>query len=367
ELRLHPYLFPTGLGGEPSFATGCHPERVAREYWVHVRRALLRVKIDRIGLGGYLHLVTPFPEFQEEIAQIANQFRTLRTLHEAGAPWSTGLRVGVLQSWGPLRTWNCSGHMHEHPELPLNHLYEAMAGMPLEMRVLSLEDIAASGVPEDIDVLLNAGRAGDAWSGGDIWQNTALKAAINAYITCGGALIGVAEPSAAQGDMRYFQMADALGVDREVGSTICVGKYAFRIASDHFILKGQTTAVVFHNAVDGVYALNERTVVLAGKDDEVVLAVNQFGRGRAVYLNGFTYTSENTRLLYRAFLWASRREALADIAMPEDPSCECAYFPAVKQLVTVNNAPHAVYTRVCTPDGICEVQLPPQGIVIKTL
>lgn len=63
ELRLHPYLFPVGLGGAPTFCEGGDPVRDAKEYWIHVRRALLREKIDRIGLGGYLHLVEDFPDF----------------------------------------------------------------------------------------------------------------------------------------------------------------------------------------------------------------------------------------------------------------------------------------------------------------
>lgn len=63
ELRFHPYLFPVGLGGAPTFAPGGNPTRDAAEYWNHVRRALLRAKIDRIGLGGYLHLLNDFPDF----------------------------------------------------------------------------------------------------------------------------------------------------------------------------------------------------------------------------------------------------------------------------------------------------------------
>ena len=35
ELRLHPYLFPVGLGGLPTFAPGGDPTRDAKEYWNH--------------------------------------------------------------------------------------------------------------------------------------------------------------------------------------------------------------------------------------------------------------------------------------------------------------------------------------------
>ena len=51
ELRLHPYLFPVGLGGAPTFTEGGNPTRDAMQYWRNVRRALLREPIQRIGLG----------------------------------------------------------------------------------------------------------------------------------------------------------------------------------------------------------------------------------------------------------------------------------------------------------------------------
>ena len=85
ELRFHPYLFPVGLGGAPTFAPGGNPTRDAAEYWNHVRRALLRAKIDRVGLGGYLHLLNDFPDFVEYIADISDEFRAIKELHTHGA------------------------------------------------------------------------------------------------------------------------------------------------------------------------------------------------------------------------------------------------------------------------------------------
>ncbi|MBN2180495.1 MAG: hypothetical protein JW715_01175, partial [Sedimentisphaerales bacterium] len=52
ELRLHPYLFPTGLKGEPTFMEGGDPSRDAKRFWANIRRGLLREPVDRIGLGG---------------------------------------------------------------------------------------------------------------------------------------------------------------------------------------------------------------------------------------------------------------------------------------------------------------------------
>jgi len=367
ELRLHPYLFPTGLTGEPTFARGGHPEEDARRYWLRVRRALLRVKIDRIGLGGYLHLTEAFPAFQEEIAHIAEEFRALRALHEGGAPWESGVRVAVLQSWGSLRTWNCAGHMHEHPDLPLNHLYEALAGLPFPLTCLSLDEVAQNGVPEGVDVLLNAGREGDAWSGGDGWKDGRLTAAVQAFTARGGGLIGVGEPSAVRGGGRFFALADVLGVDREVGRTNCVVKWPAREQTNHFITGGLPVGAPFHNHVGGVYPVSAATQVLRLVGGDVAVAANAFGRGRAVYLSGFTVNGENTALLRRAVRWAAGREAEDALWSAENPACECAYFPKQNRLVVLNNTSKAQTTAVRTPQGELYCRLEPRAMAQLTL
>ncbi len=364
EIRLHPYLFPTGLTGEPTFAPGGHPEADARRYWACVRRALLRVKLDRIGLGGYLSLTEPFPAFHKEIADIADEFRMLRSLHEAGEPWKTGIRVAVLHSWGKLRTWNCSGHMHEHPELPLNHLYEAMAGLPIDVRAISFDEVIENGVPEDVDVILNAGKAYDAWSGGDVWKTPKLLENIQKFVMNGGGVIGVGEPGAAMDGMHEFKLAPVLGVDKENGRSICAGKYAFAVQDTHFITADCKRLHPFHNHVNGVYALGGNTKILKAQDKDVVLAANEFGSGRGVYFSGFTYGVEETRLLYRAILWAANREEMADLYLPNQPGCECAYFPASDKLIVINNKKQPARVRIQTPKGEIRLRVEGEGIQI---
>lgn len=104
ELRLHPYLFPVGLGGAPTFMEGGDPARDAREYWLHIRRALLRAPIERIGLGGYLHLTEAFPDFQDYIEQIADEFRRIHKYHSYGKPYTYPVKIAVLHDWGRLRS-----------------------------------------------------------------------------------------------------------------------------------------------------------------------------------------------------------------------------------------------------------------------
>ena len=93
-------LFPVGLGGAPTFMEGGNPTLDAKEYWNHARRALLRAPIQRIGLGGYLHLTEDFPDFQDYIEQISDEFRMIEKYHEAGKPYTIKPKAAVLHYSG---------------------------------------------------------------------------------------------------------------------------------------------------------------------------------------------------------------------------------------------------------------------------
>lgn len=173
ELRLHPYLFPVGLGGAPTFMEGGNPTLDAKKYWNSVRRALLRCPIDRIGLGGYLHLVQDFPDFVDYIEKISDEFRSIKELHKEGKPYICKTKVAVLHFWGSMRSWSLSGHFHETYMHDLIHINEALSGMPVEVSFINFEDIK-NGVLSDIDVVINAGAAGSAWSGADAWRDTEI-------------------------------------------------------------------------------------------------------------------------------------------------------------------------------------------------
>jgi beta-D-galactosyl-(1->4)-L-rhamnose phosphorylase len=171
ELRLHPYLFPVGLGGLPTFMEGGNPTIDAKKYWNQVRRALLRVPIDRIGLGGYLHLVQDYPDFCDYIEALADEFRKFKELYTEGNPYTFGMRIGILHSWGELRSWTLSGHFHETYMHDLIHVLEALSGLPYEVKFLDFETIK-SGALEEVDVVFNVGAAGTAWSGGKNWEDS---------------------------------------------------------------------------------------------------------------------------------------------------------------------------------------------------
>ncbi|MBU3805240.1 MAG: 1,3-beta-galactosyl-N-acetylhexosamine phosphorylase, partial [Candidatus Cellulosilyticum pullistercoris] len=190
ELRLHPYLFPTGLSGEPTFAEGGNPTLDAKRFWKSVRRALLRKPVDRIGLGGYLHLVEPFPDFCDYIEKLTDEFRMLKALHQEASPYVVPCKIAILTAWGPLRSWTCSGHFHENLKRDLMHVLEALAGLPVEVRFLNFDEIKEKGIPNDIKVLINAGEKNSAWSGGFYWEDEIIIETISEWVNKGGSFIG---------------------------------------------------------------------------------------------------------------------------------------------------------------------------------
>ena len=235
ELRLHPYLFPVGLGGAPTFTEGGDPTRDAAEYWNHVRRALLREPVDRIGLGGYLHLTEDFPDFQDYIEKISDEFRRIRSYHSCGKPWTTGPKTAVLHRWGKLRAWTLSGHFHETYMHDLIHVNEALSGLPLDVDFISFEDVKERSL-EEYGVIINAGKAGTAWSGGDAWSDPAVIEKLTRWVWDGGVMIGINEPSACEGYGTFFRMAHVLGVDRDTGAKVCHGKWKFTAEDDSHLL-----------------------------------------------------------------------------------------------------------------------------------
>ena len=359
ELRFHPYLFPVGLGGAPTFAPGGNPTRDAAEYWNHVRRALLRAKIDRIGLGGYLHLLNDFPDFVEYIADISDEFRAIKELHTHGAVATLPLTVAVLHSWGSLRPWTLSGHFHETYMHTLIHINEALAGLPVNVKFINFDDVK-NGVPDDVDVIINAGRAGSAWSGGDAWQDETLVAALNKWVYNGGVLLGVEEPSAVSGYGDTFRMARILGVDEDTGARVCHGRWPVQAEPvDGLIPDGATLKTHDH-----LYITDGGTRVLAEVDGTPAIAAHAFGKGSGVYMAGFEYSPVNARMLLNLLLWAKGLPLNSDW-LTTDPETEAAWFPADKTLVVINNSTQKKSTVVKTPDGDIAVEL--DGLETKIL
>ena len=345
ELRLHPYLFPVGLGGAPTFAEGGDPTLDAKKYWNSVRRALLRAKIDRIGLGGYLHLVEDFPDFCDYIEKVSDEFRLISSFHDAGKPYTIQTKVAVLHSWGALRSWTLSGHFHETYMHDLIHINEALSGLPVDVKFISFEDIK-KGALEDVDVVINAGYAGSAWSGGDHWKDDEVVTVLTKWVHEGGAFIGVNEPSAVDGYDYTFRMAHVLGIDEDTGARVCHGKWNFEADDIEEILPEGATV----EPKDHLYLTDGKARVLLADDDRPLITVNDFGKGKGIYLASFRQDLENTRMLYQLIRYAGG-EGMSGLYMTDNLYTECAYYPESGKLVVINNSDVEQTTTIPTEKG----------------
>ena len=363
ELRLHPYLFPTGLRGEPTFMEGGNPAIDAKRFWVNIRRGLLREPVDRIGLGGYLHLVEPFPDFVEAIRQITEEFRTIRNLHDDDRPYKAPVKVAVLTAWGKLRSWVYVGHFIHGMEL--YEVTESLAGLPVEVEFISFDKILKDGIPDDVQVILNAGRLDTAWCGGAYWKNEKVIEAISSWVADGGGLIGIGEPSACLHSSQYFQLAHLLGVDRQVAQTFARPRRQYKANPKHFILEDTTGNIDFGDDIDDIYITGQETQVLIAKEDAPQITTHQFGNGRAIYFSGFKFAAANSRLLHRSLFWAAGQEDDFGPWTCSNIFTDCTWFPKNQKLVVVNNSDEEQETRVFDSKGdFTTVSVDPFGVKI---
>ena len=343
ELRLHPYLFPTGVNGSPSFSEGGHPEKEAMDYWKPVRRALLRASVDRIGLGGYLHLLESAPEFIECITRITDEFYVLKQMHKHGSPYVLRPRIAVLHYWGNLRSWTLSGHLHETYMHDLIHVIESLSGLPFDVSFINFEDVKEDKLNE-FDVIINAGTAGSAWSGGTCWEDQKVIEKITKWVYNGGAFIGINEPSATPGYDMFFRMGHVLGIDKDTGDRVCHGKWT-KCEKQVLTLKNRDTVPVESLLIDGctvgncqgIYLTRSETEVLRYENDIPVVTAAAFGNGVGIYLASYRHTLENARMLMNLILYSSG-ERLGQDGITDNPYVDCAYYPESHKLIFANNS-----------------------------
>lgn len=358
ELRLHPYLFPIGLGGAPTFMEGGDPASDAIKYWVNIRRALLRTPVERIGLGGYLHLVDGFPEFCDCIENIAREFRLIKELHLSGRPYELKAKVAVLHSWGSLRSWTLSGHFHETYMHDLIHVNEALSGLPVSVSFISFEDIK-QGVFKSFDVVINAGASGTAWSGGEAWKDPEVVEKLTEWVYEGGRFLGINEPSAVEGFDTCFRMAHVLGIDKDTGARVSHGKWSFDVLQEKELLVEGSTIKPKEN----MYLTDGEARVLAAEEGKLMMTSYSFGQGLGIYLSSFRYTPDNTRLLLNLLQYGDKVDGCGKY-LTDNPLTECAYYPESRTLYVINNSNEMQKTAVDTDYGRVEFELEPYSYQI---
>lgn len=69
-----------------------------------------------------------------------------------------------------------------------NGMLESLSGASVDVVFLSFDEVLEHGIPEDIDVIINAGDAHTAFSGGDVWKNEKLISMMREWIYNGGGI-----------------------------------------------------------------------------------------------------------------------------------------------------------------------------------
>ena len=359
EGRFLPYFFPD------TFHENGDPVKEAKENWITARRAILRKPIDRIGYGGYLKLTLDFPEFLQYVEDVCNEFRELYENAKGTTPYCVK-KVAVLNSWGKIRSWGC--HMVHHALYQKqNYSYagiiEALSGAPFDVCFISFDDILQNPqILKDIDVIINVGDGDTAHTGGSVWENPKISSAIREFVYNGGGFIGVGEPSGHQFQGHFLQLADLIGVEKETGFTLNYDKYNWEEHHDHFILADTTKPVDFGEGKKSMYAY-AGTEILVQREKEVQMAVNEFGKGRSVYISGLPYNFENSRILYRSILWSAHGEAVLNQWFSTNFNVEVHAYVKNGKFCVVNNTYEPQKTTVYRGDkSSFELEMAPNEI-----
>lgn len=350
EGRFLPYFFPD------TFYEGNDPCIEAIDNWLSARRALMRNPVDRIGYGGYLSLAYKFPKFVDYIEKVTDEFRLIYD-NVKGKKAYCGLKAGILNSWGKIRSWQ--PYMVAHA-LWYKQTYsyfgilESLSGAAVDVQFLSFDEIRENGVPSDIDVIINAGDAGTAFSGGEEWLDEKLVTTIRQWVYNGGGFVGVGDPTAVHHGGRFFQLADILGVDKELGFTLSTDKYFKTALDSHFITEDRNLDFDFGESKHDIYALSAATEIIEYSNNEVHMAANAYGKGRGVYISGLPYSYENTRLLMRAMFYAASKEDRYHIWYADNLNCEVNAYPESGKYAILNNSNESQTTKFYDGEGNCE-------------
>lgn len=347
EGRFLPYFFPD------TFYEGNDPCIEAKENWITARRALMRKPLDRIGYGGYLSLAYKFPKFVEYIESVCDEFREIYNNIDGNKPYC-GLKVAVLNCWGKLRSWQT--HMVAHA-LWYKQIYsylgviEALSGMSLDVEFISFDDIKENGISRDIDVIINVGDAGTAFSGGDKWLDKKIITSLREWIYNGGGFIGIGEPSAALEGGHFFQLSEALGVDKELGFSLSTDKYFNTELNKHFIIEDVLNEIDFGEGQKNIYAKNKDTEIICYRAGNLLMSSNDYGKGRAVYIAGLPYSVENTRILMRSCFYAAHKENDMKKWYSDNLNCEVSAYLESNKYAVINNSNEKQVTFVYDGNG----------------
>lgn len=331
EGRLNPYFFPNECPGDDKGT------EILNWFWDSMRMAMLIKPIDRIGFGGYLRQVEHYEKLKRKITEVCDEFRDIKSA-VGKASCKTKAKVAVLTFWGRQDTWMMNGVFVDDTRQGgyyYNSLIFALSVLPVDADFISFEDVKANDLSK-YDVIISDGMPGTSFQGGECWKDERVLEKLRAYVYAGGGFLGVGEPSGYSFGGRYFQLSDVLGVEKEQNATNFELREQAEVKSGHFITDGiDLSKIKFNENMRDVYPLTA-TLLSARFDAEYPLgaknachadfAVNEYGKGRSVYLSGINNCEEAYLFVLRTVLWLSGKENETTVNIAENPSAHVYYY-----------------------------------------
>mgnify|MGYP003290935285 CR=1 FL=1 len=350
EGRFSPYFFPNECPGDEKGTD------MLTKFWNSEKRGMLRKPLDRIGFGGYLKQISTYENFTKKVKEVCDEFRTIKA--NAGQEGcKTFLKVAIMSYWGKMDSWMFFGRFVDDftaNSLPLYSLLSALAGQPVDVDFISFDEVI-NGNLSKYDVVINSGVGGTSRQGDFYWGKPELVSKIREYVHNGGGFIGFKDPTGFQHQGKYFQLEDVLGVQKETDLTIHEKRFAYSTLDDHFILKNiDLNNVKFLNSNSQVYPTTAEVLNTRFDPDwdntlpdgvanigNVNLSVNNYGKGRSIYISGVYPSNDAHKLIYRALLWAANKEELENKCYSLNNNVDIYYYCNKKCYALLNNSSSA--------------------------
>ncbi len=310
----------------PSVAASAQSANRLLSQWSKARRGLLM----KPAAGIYW---MPFPDVAvgrdagvredivETLAEINDEFRFIGDRLAGSPAFTHDINVYVLHAWGSVYAWRPWGSPI------LTHLTD----LPVRVRFLSHEEVERNGLPADAHALFLYGMPNTAWSGGRWWESGKVAAAVRQFVEGGGGLLAMQSPSHMDKPQPHWALGDLLGVRAEgttgyqpaqtdasqladTGVTVeeRKGEAALLPArSPHWLTEGLQGIAGVQETVRVAALPSAQTLCLlrSGNITSPGVAVCEPGKGRVVYVCGWSSEYAFSRLIRRAVFWAARREA----------------------------------------------------------
>ena len=157
-------------------------------------------------------------------------------------------------------------------------------------------------------------------------------------------------------------MAQVLGIDEDTGARVCHGRW-------RYTLDEETQKLLIPEGADVpgrqyLMLTDGKARVLAEKNGIPAAVINDFGKGKGIYLSGFSLSNANARMLLNLMLYGMGLP-LNQNYLTDNPDAECAYYPGTGKLVVINNSDRQVRTKVQTENGVREFTLAAFETVIE--